>query len=436
MNNEVNVNTGLAGLAQPPVLSDADVENIEGDAYVNLQGIAVSSDEAGGAVFESASPVSAETERADKLHDCQDRSAALPHAGECFEALSSSTESEQAEPGCGAQTHGMAGVQNEESGGATPEPEQIEELDHMAGRLDSTTDTWHGYSVHPVCAKFPVMNRNELADLAADIRRNGLVHDIITHQGQIVDGRHRLKACLEAGVEPRFSDWRAVSSGSMPLARWIWSMNAERRHLSRDQILTIRLEICQWEKQECARKRQAEGRRRGGETAGRGRPKADSLTTISSATCTDAPRPDHGDDAPPSGEERDHSGDVRAEVAAEIGESQYRVQQAMNLKKANPAAYNTVKTGEATLRRAANLAKPAIDGMKRSGPKRRISRKDGPTMPTKAGTTDADADKVKATEKVINRGTKGIEKLYHSLPEDQQKYFAEEIIAFVRLLLR
>ena len=38
--------------------------------------------------------------------------------------------------------------------------------------------------------------------LSQDIRINGLLHPIVVHRGQIVDGR--LLACRERDIEPRF----------------------------------------------------------------------------------------------------------------------------------------------------------------------------------------------------------------------------------------
>ena len=60
---------------------------------------------------------------------------------------------------------------------------------------------------HPVADVFPIMSDRELADLAHDIRTNGLREPILTHEGLIIDGRHRARACELAEVEPRFVDW-------------------------------------------------------------------------------------------------------------------------------------------------------------------------------------------------------------------------------------
>ncbi|MGA3063795.1 MAG: ParB/Srx family N-terminal domain-containing protein [Methylocystis sp.] len=69
-------------------------------------------------------------------------------------------------------------------------------------------------TAHPTAALFPMMADDKLAELAADIKANGLKEPIVLEQywfgergtprRRIVDGRARYAACLMAGVEPVF----------------------------------------------------------------------------------------------------------------------------------------------------------------------------------------------------------------------------------------
>jgi N6-adenosine-specific RNA methylase IME4 len=91
---------------------------------------------------------------------------------------------------------------------------------------------------HPIADHFPRMTPEELATLASDIREHGLHRPIVMLDGRILDGRNRFEACAIAGVAPRFVDF----DGADPYA-FVWSENAERRHLRPDQKVGIRLSL-------------------------------------------------------------------------------------------------------------------------------------------------------------------------------------------------
>ena len=67
---------------------------------------------------------------------------------------------------------------------------------------------------HELCLIFPTMEDAALEELAQDIKRNGLNHPIIEHEGKILDGRHRYLACLRAGVKPIFEAYRGDNPGA------------------------------------------------------------------------------------------------------------------------------------------------------------------------------------------------------------------------------
>lgn len=87
-----------------------------------------------------------------------------------------------------------------------------------------------GYSVHPACAAFPLLDGDRLAELAEDIGAHGLIHPVVVQGETILDGRNRLLACERAGVDPRFEQWDGID----PVA-WIVSVNLHRRHLTESQ---------------------------------------------------------------------------------------------------------------------------------------------------------------------------------------------------------
>ena len=72
------------------------------------------------------------------------------------------------------------------------------------------------------------MTDEEFSGLVEDIKEKGLQCPITRWRGEIIDGVHRLLACLEAGVEPVFED---LDDDADPEAH-IVSKNDKRRHLT------------------------------------------------------------------------------------------------------------------------------------------------------------------------------------------------------------
>lgn len=91
---------------------------------------------------------------------------------------------------------------------------------------------------HSVANIFPLLDGEEYQKLVDDIKINGLIDDIITLDGLILDGRNRYLACLDADIEPRFVEW--PGSGS-PLS-FVISKNLHRRHLNSSQRAAIAVE--------------------------------------------------------------------------------------------------------------------------------------------------------------------------------------------------
>ncbi len=85
--------------------------------------------------------------------------------------------------------------------------------------------------IHEAANIFPMLPEDELAELAADIKANGLIHEIVLDKdGALVDGRNRLIACRRAGVEPRFT----TLDGQDPVS-YVLSANVNRRNLTKGQ---------------------------------------------------------------------------------------------------------------------------------------------------------------------------------------------------------
>jgi hypothetical protein len=100
--------------------------------------------------------------------------------------------------------------------------------------------------VHWLAASFPMMSEEKLAELAADIRANGLNNPITigdweqdgeTIRDGLIDGRNRFAACKRAGVEPRFTKL----NGQDP-ETYIVSQNVKRRDITVSQRAIVAAE--------------------------------------------------------------------------------------------------------------------------------------------------------------------------------------------------
>jgi hypothetical protein len=105
--------------------------------------------------------------------------------------------------------------------------------------------TRYEYPVHPLAAVFPELPPKEFKKLKDDIWNNGQREQIVlTADGKmLLDGRNRLRACKELGIEPWIwrirPERRKEGSEEDYISSWIWSANMLRRHLTGDQRAAI-----------------------------------------------------------------------------------------------------------------------------------------------------------------------------------------------------
>lgn len=97
------------------------------------------------------------------------------------------------------------------------------------------------YELHPLCTLFPRMQGAEFEALVADIRENGQREPIILHDGMILDGGNRYRACIEAGVEPQF-----MKFGGGNIVAYVLSANLHRRHMTAGQQAAIVASAQDW----------------------------------------------------------------------------------------------------------------------------------------------------------------------------------------------
>ena len=84
-------------------------------------------------------------------------------------------------------------------------------------------------SIHPLCASSTDIPADEFEQLKLDIKANGQKLPILLWNGQVIDGRHRLRACEEVGHRPRFDDVSLLVVEE-DLPAFVRSCNELRRH--------------------------------------------------------------------------------------------------------------------------------------------------------------------------------------------------------------
>lgn len=93
------------------------------------------------------------------------------------------------------------------------------------------------HPIHPSAELLPEMSDEDFSRLCADIQENGLVESIKLWNKQVIDGRHRLKACNLIGVTPRFENMDHLSEDQV--VDYIRSLNLSRRHLNNREIASV-----------------------------------------------------------------------------------------------------------------------------------------------------------------------------------------------------
>lgn len=92
--------------------------------------------------------------------------------------------------------------------------------------------------LHPLAEIIPPASPEDFAALVASIQAVGQLEPIRTWQGRVIDGRHRLKACEQLGLEPVLREVQPgeVDGGSeSALLAYVLALNINRRHATTSQ---------------------------------------------------------------------------------------------------------------------------------------------------------------------------------------------------------
>ena len=103
-------------------------------------------------------------------------------------------------------------------------------------------ENFQEYTVHPLAHLFPPLSPEQFEALVASIMALGLLDPITVWQGQIIDGLHRLRACREAGVEPRYE---YLDDEADPVT-YVIAKNGTGREMDESQRAVVAHELSRW----------------------------------------------------------------------------------------------------------------------------------------------------------------------------------------------
>ena len=97
------------------------------------------------------------------------------------------------------------------------------------------------YPISTLASIFPPMLDEDFNKLVDSIKENGLLEPVTVWRGEIIDGKHRYKACKEASVECRFVE---LEDDIDPIV-YITGRNDIRRHLTPSQRSVVAYKLIQ-----------------------------------------------------------------------------------------------------------------------------------------------------------------------------------------------
>lgn len=180
---------------------------------------------------------------------------------------------------------------------------------------------------HSAADVLPMMDGASYEAFKADIAEHGQREPIVLHDGRIVDGRNRYRACKELGVEPKTIEW----DGKGSLISFIVSVNLHRRDLSSSQKAMAAAEFLPMLEAEAKQRQKEHG-----------------------ATAPGKSSENHlGKDLPKCSDD----GKAANQAAKLTGTNRQYVSDAKSIKEKSPEIAAKVKSGELTLPQAKNAVK-------------------------------------------------------------------------------
>lgn len=240
--------------------------------------------------------------------------------------------------------------------------------------------------IHPAAMLMPEMPEDEYIELKASIKMAGLQDSIVILNGEIIDGRHRFRACMELGISPHRKTLGERYGTLTDPYQYVIATNLHRRHLTTSQKAAIGVELKK-HYAKLAKERQKCGQ--GG--------------SLLVDNCPQA------------------KGKARDEAGKTLGIAGRTIDRAEKVDKVSPVLVNEIKNGRVTLNSATELVKSVSED---ELPKvvERVSKSKDPKKEIKAA-TPRKTPKVVQGEDKTDEGIKELVKQFKGLSKEGQDEF-------------
>jgi hypothetical protein len=196
------------------------------------------------------------------------------------------------------------------------------------------------YPVHPLAELFPLIEGENYDGLLCDIKKNGQLVPIVLHNGTLLDGRNRLRVCEELGRNPKTIEWNGECGTP---SEFILSLNMSRRQMTDEQQTMVAVRADRYIAEDKAAQNQKASQFKAGNKANAEGENQHTRTVDLKA-------------GPPSKPKRNikekHANSTAGKIAAKVGVSRHKVEQALKVEKESPELANKVISGEVDLNEA------------------------------------------------------------------------------------
>jgi formaldehyde-activating enzyme involved in methanogenesis len=178
------------------------------------------------------------------------------------------------------------------------------------------------YVIHPAASIFPLMEGDRFQSLVDSIAEHGVQNPIVSREGEVLDGRNRLRAVMKLRdeghtVDLPFVEWD--STCGLSATEWVAAQNLDRRHLSEDAYVAAQAALNRIIRKE-AKSRQATSR-------------FDSEKASKAAKARHAAHTKSGEPQKRDGK-AEHARSTVGQLAAKTGASMHKAAQAVKLDQA------------------------------------------------------------------------------------------------------